>query len=300
LKHHFCQPHEFPYRQSEIKDCYEEWLFESCRLNTGRYIFINQEGEDSPYGEITALKHSDDGWHGKFGGEREQREYRMSKGWVNKIFGDYFQTNCIGNHDTWLRVPPGNPKQYKSTMQSDVPVLHPCSLRIKYPQGQLRTCMIGSLASCLYYMGTAEKKTGMAEKADAIMKDHGLLSKTEKVFNSFFHIVNQNCKDLYKFLWNKEFSFDQEEQLFDMPTMVVLVGRDNSMDHAITVYKDMIFDTSTENVLSRCRQTLDWCCPTGFQKIDRAYSLKEKPEHEKKQTKKPKRKRQRQRQRPST
>jgi len=175
-------------------------------------------------------------------------------------------------------------------MQGNVLVVHHSSTLIKYPQGQLQTCMIGSLASCLYYMGTAEKKTGMAEKADAIMKDHGLLSKTEKVFNSFFHIVNQNCKDLYKFLRNKEFSFDQEEQLFDMPTVVVLVGRDNSTDHVITVYKDMIFDTSTENVLSRCRQTLNWCRLTGFQKIDHAYSLKEKPEHERKQTKKPKRK----------
>jgi len=137
-------------------------------------------------------------------------------------------------------------------------------------------------------MGTAEKKTGMAEKADAIMKDHGLLSKTEKVFNSFFHIVNQNCKDLYQFLRNKEFSFDQEEQLFDMPTMVVLVRRDNSTDHAITVYKDMIFDTSTENVLSRCRQTLNWCCLTGFQKIDHAYSLKGKLERNRKQKRKQK------------
>ena len=75
-----------------------------------------------------------------------------------------------------------------------------------------------------------------------------------------------------------------------MPTVVVLIGTDNLTDHAITVYKDMIFDMSTENVLSRCRQTLDWCCPTGFQKIDRAYSLKEKPEHERKQRKKRKRK----------
>jgi len=32
-------------------------------------MFVNQEGEDPPYGEITAIKNSNDGWHGKFGGE---------------------------------------------------------------------------------------------------------------------------------------------------------------------------------------------------------------------------------------
>jgi len=68
-----------------------------------------------------------------------------------------------------------------------------------------------------------------------------------------------------------------------MPTIVVLVAKNNSTNHAITVYKDMIFDMSNEKVLSRCRQTLDWCCSTGFQKNACAYSFKEKPEHEKKQ-----------------
>jgi len=121
LKHNHQQPHEFPYREKEIKHCYKHWLFESCRLNTGHYIFINIEGEDSPYGEITALKHSNDGWHGKFTGECEETEYKMSKGWVNKLFRDHFQTSCIGNNNTWLRVPPGNPRQ---TMQTNTPVLH--------------------------------------------------------------------------------------------------------------------------------------------------------------------------------
>jgi len=74
---------------------------------------------------------------------------------------------------------------------------------------------------------------------------------------------------------NKDFSFEQQEQSFNMPTMVVLMARDNSKNYASTDYKNIIFDTSNEKILSRCQQTLDWCCPTGFQKIDHAYLLTE-------------------------
>jgi len=44
-------------------------------------------------------------------------------------------------------------------------------------------------------MGTAENKTEMAEYANAIMRDLGLLSKTDKVFNRLYHIVTEYCKD---------------------------------------------------------------------------------------------------------
>jgi len=100
-------------------------------------MFVNQEGEDPPYGEITAIKNLNDGWHGKFGGEHQQRQYRMSQSWVNLIFGDHSQANCIRNCNTWFKVPLGNPKHDGSTMQSNVPVIHHLNTLIKYPQGQL-------------------------------------------------------------------------------------------------------------------------------------------------------------------
>jgi len=54
--------------------------------------------------------------------------------------------------------------------------------------------MTGSFVSCLYYMGTAENKTEMAEYADEIMRDHGLLLKTDRVFNRFYHIVTESIQ----------------------------------------------------------------------------------------------------------
>ncbi len=95
--------------------------------------------------------------------------------------------------------------------------------------------------------------------------------------------MTKNCKDQYELKRNKDFSFEQQEQSFDTPTVVVLMGSDKSKNHAITVYKDMIFDTPNEQILSRCQQTLDWCSPTGFCRIECAYSFIKKPEHRRKQ-----------------
>jgi len=100
-------------------------------------MFIDQEGEDSPYGEITAIKSSNNGWHGKFGGENQQRQYRMSQSWVNLIFRDNAQANLIRKRNTWFKVLPGNPKLNPSTIQSNVPILHHSGTLIRYPQGQL-------------------------------------------------------------------------------------------------------------------------------------------------------------------
>jgi len=69
-----------------------------------------------------------------------------------------------------------------------------------------------------------------------------------------------------------------------MPTLVILTGNDTTSNHAITVYKDMIFDSSHDNILKRCRETLDWCCgDLGFCKIYRAYTLHKNETTNKKQ-----------------
>ena len=184
---------------------------------------------------------------------------------------------CINNSGKWIKLPPGNPKNPNVIASTPPPVVHTSCTILRYPQGNLKTCMIGSFASCLHYIGVHENKIDLSQKADAIMHNLGDIFKAQDFYNKFCHIVTHHCKDKYLLIRNKTFRFDQEEQEFDMPTLVVLVGNDHAPDHAITVYKHMIFDTSHETVLERCLQTLNWCCgPKGYKRIYRAYSLKEK------------------------
>ena len=44
------------------------------------------------------------------------------------------------------------------------------------------------------------------------------------------------------------------------PTLVVPIGNDGSTGHAISIVDDLIFDSTKENALKLCRESLDWIC----------------------------------------
>jgi len=292
LKHRHDDPYDFPYGLDDLDDYFEPWLLDTARLNQGEYIYINAEEDKSSYGQVSSLKYTPDTWTGTVILGKSKKEITLSQNWVEANFREAFRDLCTGNPGTFCKVTPGTPKHHGPTVFGNLPVIDQSGHKMNYPQGTLRTCLIGSFASCLDYIGSIEQKPGMSEKGAAIMRNLGDLLKVDDVYNKFFHIVTNQCKDEYVLIRNRKFSFQQEEKLFDMPTVVILVGNDYSMDHAITVYKNMIFDTSHTNILTRCQETLNWCCPPdGFRRILKAFSLREKYDWEKKKTNKQRRKR---------
>ena len=44
------------------------------------------------------------------------------------------------------------------------------------------------------------------------------------------------------------------------PTLVIPFRNDGSTGHAICVVDDLIFDSTQENALKLCRESLDWIC----------------------------------------
>ena len=44
------------------------------------------------------------------------------------------------------------------------------------------------------------------------------------------------------------------------PTLVIPSGNDGSTGHAVCVVDDLIFDSTQENALKLCRESLDWIC----------------------------------------
>jgi len=186
---------------------------------------------------------------------------------VEANFYQEFMQQWRNRQGIWNKVVPGCPKNHETKSMSLHPSIHPSNLKVKFPQANLQTCMLSSFASCLYFKG-------ITIEAEYIMKHAGEFHISSMFYQNFFNIVANVCKPKYTLLQNKQFHFNQDEHYFDCPTMVVLVGRDGSCDHVITIYKDMIFDTSHGNIIKRNSETLDWCCtPFGFQQIHHAYSL---------------------------
>ena len=50
------------------------------------------------------------------------------------------------------------------------------------------------------------------------------------------------------------------ELLTPYPTLVVPVGWDGSMSHAVTVVDDLIFDSTQTHAFKLTRQSIDWIC----------------------------------------
>jgi hypothetical protein len=70
------------------------------------------------------------------------------------------------------------------------------------------------------------------------------------------------------------------------PTVLVLVGNDGSVNHAVTVVDDLIFDSTQEFALKLTMESLDWICgPLGMKDIGETYRFsrphgtKEKIQH---------------------
>jgi len=163
----------------------------------------------------------------------------------------------------------GCPKSHDTDSSGLKPTIHPSNLKVKYPQGNLQACMLASFASCLHYKG-------MTTESEKIMRHAGDLHLSTMFYENFCNIVVSACKPQHTIICNKQFNVNQEESCFDSPTIVVLIGKDGSCNRAITIYKDMIFDTLHGKILKRTPETLDWCCPPlGFQQIHHAYSLVE-------------------------
>ena len=45
-----------------------------------------------------------------------------------------------------------------------------------------------------------------------------------------------------------------------LPRIVLLKGNDGSMNHAVTVVDDLIFDSTQKFALKKCKESFDWCC----------------------------------------
>ncbi len=274
-KHRLNHNYYFTYTEKNLEHTFEKWQFVNCRANTRIYLrTFNDKERDlyvktkkHPEGQVVKIQY-DAGrecpWRGKVKLHRWYEVINLTPVWVYANFHGFAIEQWSVSPGIWHMI---NPGRARNLDQESSPIVHLASLPIKYQQDNLRTCMVGSFASCLHYMG-------MKEAAGILINRIGELYLTNSVINVFQKIIVDATKKEYSIIRKKNFDFNQAEELFNMPTLVILTGNDAKTDHAITVYKDMIFDSSHNSILKRCQKTLDWCCgDTGFHKIDRAYTL---------------------------
>ena len=60
-----------------------------------------------------------------------------------------------------------------------------------------------------------------------------------------------------------------------MPIILQLKGNDGSETHAVTVSRNLIYDSASQYVLTKTREALNWCCGQyGYNATLREYTFR--------------------------
>ena len=200
---------------------------------------------------------------------------KIAPHWVFENFNTKYVDLVKRAKGKFLPVPIGSATSDKAPdrLLSDV--------TIEFRQKDDNTCVTKGFASALVYLAKTKSMPYLHEAANAIVKDSSLVEG--KKFKDALRVIHQEMEfhvpqiSLYsKFNVKRKHKPDNpltKEQLYELltpyPTLVVPVGYDGSVSHAITVVDDLIFDSTQERAMKLSQQSLDWICgDCGCRAID--------------------------------
>jgi hypothetical protein len=63
--------------------------------------------------------------------------------------------------------------------------------------------------------------------------------------------------------------FSALEDISISPTLIIPTGADGGVQHAITTFREYIFDSTTVQAMHLTKESLDWCCntPSNFKEV---------------------------------
>ena len=85
--------------------------------------------------------------------------------------------------------------------------------------------------------------------------------------SNLYSIVLQPAKKIWKFFQKRRNRKITLQEVLDVvtpfPTIVIPCGNDDSVNHAVCVVDDLIFDSTQPYALKLTRQSFDWICGDG-------------------------------------
>lgn len=234
----------------------------------------------------------------------ENNKQEVSPEWIKKNFGQSFHDHLKlqSKHDVihFIKVPPGNVQPiHEMFCNTDNPP-------IRYLQEQERTCAFSSLASILCYFNYFETADLIASKRQEYLDSFGneflhhnkiIQNKNPKLFPKrkkrkcimdipkpsifldwlpFIAHYMQGSSHNHHYQWKKvNKNFNIFQQINSMKDNEFVLGGlkaiDNSIDHAICISRNYIFDSNAKNAIDFSKEALDACCQSGFHCIHKGY-----------------------------
>jgi hypothetical protein len=174
------------------------------------------------------------------------------------------------NVNEWVEIDAGSFKETINNVQhhESFPISH----RIQQ-YGEF-SCVFNSLANALNYINDFDARNKILENLQASMnyEEFNHLAKTRKAFAAY--LMNFEVKG-YEIQMIRRFDILSDRSMW--PTLCILQGTDNGINHAVTVVENYIFDSNNHTAILLSKENLDLCCQSElvsevhFQKVHMAY-----------------------------
>ncbi len=143
------------------------------------------------------------------------------------------------------------------------------SVHLEYPKNDLDHCITKGMASCLHYCGAVQPPLELSRLGNTFMHlpkptAELLLEETmKKIVPCIGTCVVMHKRIRQKRRGKNKVGISMDELINNktpFPTLVVPCGVDGSLNHAVVVVDDLIFDSTQEHPLKLSRESLDWIC----------------------------------------
>jgi hypothetical protein len=236
---------------------------EICALQYIQRSIIPCEG--CPYGTVAYFNAK---YMGRIGGPRSKPveilfDYKLTVEWVKCCFKREYVRLIMEEAHQWHKVVVGSIREHGDLapkwLQTTIPVA--------YPQGDEDKCLFHCLASALHYMGLTGEAALLAtfatesENLPTTRAIEALKAAMIECAPSIGrpHVFNSSKKKRRNNLTLKDVTSIQTEY----PTVIIPLGTDGSVNHAICVVDDLIFD-STQRCAIKCKvESISWICDCG-------------------------------------
>ena len=183
--------------------------------------------------------------------------------WVKWVFKPAFWGMLMSNPGRWMPVPVG------STNPNLAPSGVCTTVECRYQQKDAEYCLVYSLASALHYVGLEKEALELA----AIVEDTSDVSIDVAIQTLIVNMkvkVPQIGSHIMYGAFRKKAKAAPAPSIRDLclektiyPSLVVPLGCDGSLNHAVCVVDDIVFDSTQAFALHLCLATFNWTVGEG-------------------------------------
>jgi len=241
-------------------------VIQTCKKHVNHFVYLKN-------GNLKPFKKLDHGWEtnpvigvrslgkGYWQGLKKRLDGTddntevLSRSWIEENCDPPFIRRVDRNPTVWFRIDIGS---VVDKFPIGVEKLYDLAFTVHFRQGHRPLCLPCSLASAMHYFDKSNVDAGRMIALFEEFREQGVGSDLDFLVEIFLKVYGRR----YKLVRVKNFRYLNPVAT---PLTAILCGKDGHRFHAVTIWKELIFDSNFPSPLHLCKEALDVCCDSQFQ-----------------------------------